>query len=147
MRARSSSARFSRTLSLSFSLALGGLLVGTALRSCVVWFYVSTQSAIASVCVGGAKPDPRTHYLTHSRLCAYTRTFTNAYSCARWGRVLSSCAPASCVGAARGEDGMMEGNGTEKGSEPRREIGPPLLPLPSSPPATRHSFIFYFQKS
>lgn len=30
-------------------------------------------------------------------------------------------------------DGVMEGNGTEKGSAPRREIGPSLAPSPPAP--------------
>lgn len=78
----------------------------------------------------------------HERVGAYPRARARDGT----ARIVLVRACISCVGAARGEDGVMEGNGTEKGSG--AETGDRASPATSPPPpATRHSFIFYFQKS
>lgn len=144
-------ARFSRTFSLSLSLSRraisrNGTQGPTIFR--IVWFHVSVQSARSRsrVCVGGTKSDPRMHYLAHARARIQCRsTCTRAHD----GRVRIVLIRVSIVYWWSEGDGVMEGNGTEKGSAPRRDIGPLshslslLLPLLHP----RHSFIFYFQKS
>lgn len=98
-----------------------------------MWFHVSIRSARSRshVCVGGTKPDPRVHYLAHAR--ARTRARGSARTRAHDGRARIVLVRVSIVYWWNEGDGVMEGNGTEKGSAPRREIGPSLAPSPPAP--------------
>jgi len=126
------------SLSLSFSLLLLSLVRRAISKngaqdptiSRAVWFYVSTQSATACVCVG-PKSDPRARYLTHSRCAVRASARTRVRDGARI--VLVRAREHRVSAGARG-NGVMEGNGTEKGSAPRRQIGPAPAPSPPFPP-------------
>lgn len=153
VRARSSlPARGSFSLFLSPSFA--GLLVGTGLErgptiSRIVWFYVSTQSAVQSrACVSvQLSPDRVESYALFD-----TRT-GHAHKRGRRVRGPPYCPRASSFGVLvgyKGDGAMGRETGPEKGSARRREIsgGDPLFPLPPPVPlagrarGTRSFFTF-----